>query len=1339
MNKNIKLNLFTIAELFTIFYYVFSNAGAYYINYPTLFGDIAKIIFLVLIITNLIYEPHKKKSFITTLIFSILIVISSIASSDQELTIILLALLAFKDIDFDKFIKRDLIIRSLLTILAIILYQTGISTSNFDSVGRMAFGMGHPNSFGFMLTMIGIELLYVLKDSKVFFLSYMSAIALLFANNTLCRSRSSMLILIIALICFVLMKLKLNLLKYKPIQFILSNTYLIFTIISVVLVLLYSNSLSIGLKLNDLLSSRLYLASTYFNDYGIKIFGNFIYESSASMNINGKIAYTIDMGFLRMIVKYGVFMWAGFAYMYFKSFKNLFENKKYYEIILSIILLIYGVSESQLFTYRYNTFILLLANGFDYKDDKEINIRPFFISLISIVAICLFAFRNYIFTNSNLIPLNASEQYNLTLGFYEKLHSFDFSLFDFSLGFGSSNLNLLKNGILSPFNLLLFLVKKQWLINAYIYFNTFKIIFSCIFAYLWLSKVCVKKNNAIILSILFSLSGLLISFYGTAFLDTYCLLSLCLFFLERYIINHKVLGVAISLFLISITNVTYVLPIAVLLVIYGLFRYSTLNSKHNILNASLLVVLILLSVVLSGFILIPSLSYIDYTSGDSLVNILSSILTPFNEVSNSNYSIYLSLGSLVLLPSLFSIDDNKLKIKSLLFLLLSFISSLILSSYYGDASYLILTTFYIYLLSIILEKQVNINTSNVILGVVLILILFIIMITHDFDKLDSVYISSELCIIILLILALILSIKKDNKTLIFVIIFEVILSSAYANNLSYYLPLNINYSTINTIKENDKSLYRIIDTSSDDKYVDRYNDTYTLNYSLNNYSNNTPGFSINSSSLNSDQENYINLINSDDYTNYIGSEKNYLSFYNIAGAKYIYSSSINTNNSNLNIDLSNADTPTLATYYKNTIVEGIYYISSLSNPNYLLSVQESSLNDEANVDIEENNSLRSQMWSITFSQDDFVYINNYNSNKMVDVPGGNTEENTNIWQYSTLASYPQQWVLLPNEDGSIRIVTRLDANKCLTVDETNNVVLATYNGSDNQKWSFTSISKGTTTLPSYYTKIDEYDYYVNKYFVELGHVNNNLINADYVASLNTFEIERVLKEFVAVNTSDNTSYNLNDNLTALGDYSYQSPLVKTFDTPISNITLCVLNGGIPSLTIDLYYQGQLIRSEQFYKYNYCNVVISDDELVDQVIVNYNDVNNTGYGIVLYSLKNDDVYEQELYNKKIANSFTNINYKRDYISADITINEDNSFVYTYIPYDDNWTIKVDGQEIEKVKANYGFIGFYLNSGTHNVEFKYQLVNANIGKLLSCLSLVGIALLDIEVYILNKKRK
>ena len=59
----------------------------------------------------------------------------------------------------------------------------------------------------------------------------------------------------------------------------------------------------------------------------------------------------------------------------------------------------------------------------------------------------------------------------------------------------------------------------------------------------------------------------------------------------------------------------------------------------------------------------------------------------------------------------------------------------------------------------------------------------------------------------------------------------------------------------------------------------------------------------------------------------------------------------------------------------------------------------------------------------------------------------------------------------------------------------------------------------------------------------------------------------------------------------------------------------------------------------------------------------------------------------------------------------------------IPNTPGWSVTVDGQPVRTFRTNYGFIGFAISPGTHQVTAQYKPAGLKMG---GALSVAGIAL-------------
>ena len=139
----------------------------------------------------------------------------------------------------------------------------------------------------------------------------------------------------------------------------------------------------------------------------------------------------------------------------------------------------------------------------------------------------------------------------------------------------------------------------------------------------------------------------------------------------------------------------------------------------------------------------------------------------------------------------------------------------------------------------------------------------------------------------------------------------------------------------------------------------------------------------------------------------------------------------------------------------------------------------------------------------------------------------------------------------------------------------------------------------------------------------------------------------------------------------------------------------------------------LLKNEEF------NYVVSSNKDIDKL--------NIEFSNGVYEIADIEVYE-------IPNSFFDQNndivpFKVDYnntkgdkIAGKIDCLEDGYFIFT-IPYDNGFTLYVDGNKTDIEIINDMFIGFPITEGEHNIELKFKAPYSDLGKIISIISLIG----------------
>jgi uncharacterized membrane protein YfhO len=126
---------------------------------------------------------------------------------------------------------------------------------------------------------------------------------------------------------------------------------------------------------------------------------------------------------------------------------------------------------------------------------------------------------------------------------------------------------------------------------------------------------------------------------------------------------------------------------------------------------------------------------------------------------------------------------------------------------------------------------------------------------------------------------------------------------------------------------------------------------------------------------------------------------------------------------------------------------------------------------------------------------------------------------------------------------------------------------------------------------------------------------------------------------------------------------------------------------------------------------------------DVITVEYNydsapsETTTAALSVAMYD---DQIYGQ-VYDELKSHMLTDVTYTDRYVKGNIDMPE-GSTLFTSIPYDEGWSVKIDGVEAEYYEILEGFIGVDMEAGQHTVEFTYTPVGFKIGVLVSLLSLL-----------------
>lgn len=284
---------------------------------------------------------------------------------------------------------------------------------------------------------------------------------------------------------------------------------------------------------------------------------------------------------------------------------------------------------------------------------------------------------------------------------------------------------------------------------------------------------------------------------------------------------------------------------------------------------------------------------------------------------------------------------------------------------------------------------------------------------------------------------------------------------------------------------------------------------------------------------------------------------------------------------------------------------------------------------------------------------------------------------------------------------------------------------------------------------------EETKIYVNNNFVNFGYVYHEYYTLEDLNSLNGLEREylslygvileeenKYLKhQTVFPHELNITSYDIDENY-----FNNNDAYFINLNHNSGNIYLNIENLEAEEeyiIDFEVYKDGILLSraSEKYYPYGslfyYNNLSFSNLGTFDSgnyVIKIIPSIENVNF-------KKITIYENDL--SSISSQITNLNKETlEQLSFNdkgfkANIKTTGGMLLVSIPYSNGFKAYVDGEETEILKANIGYMGIMLNSGYHNIEFKYFTKGLKTGVSITLVSL-SLLLLSIPCVIIYKKR-
>ena len=373
------LTIYQFLACFCLFIIIFNKVFAFANIDINILRHLAKNLCYLFVALNLIVFI-KEKNFlviILSLLFLIVGVLNKKYSLQTDVLQYSILVIAFSKLNFKFAIKTFLLTVGFLIVSIMFYSLLDLSNNQFfgvrDGVLRQAFGFRHSNFLGGMIFFFTMTLWTYTKDKL---LNNMLCIALLIAEYLFIEhyidSRTAQVMCLLAslmIVGYIILKSKqFNLsstLLPKTASILAVNFILIFAIVHIFVVYLYSPNSEFFVALDNLFSSRISLQNNALQNFSISMFGDFAYARLVDTDplflntVSSRSYNLLDSFYFYVLYRWGLMSLLVFLIStVLISWKALKQGQ--YKILIALICFsIYAINENFYFMICYNIFIYM--------------------------------------------------------------------------------------------------------------------------------------------------------------------------------------------------------------------------------------------------------------------------------------------------------------------------------------------------------------------------------------------------------------------------------------------------------------------------------------------------------------------------------------------------------------------------------------------------------------------------------------------------------------------------------------------------------------------------------------------------------------------------------------------------------------------------------------------------------------------------------------------------------------------------------------------------------------------------------------------------------------------
>lgn len=321
-----------------------------------------------LIVTIKIFlDDYTTKEICLIIIIIMLLLLNSISVGGNAVLCLFLFVIGMKGIDFNKVARSMLVWFLIGLIVTIAASQIGVIENwSYNSAGRERVSLGYfyPSHATSTIFYCVCLLCFVLGNKLKLWHVFLIEVFNIWQYKAT-DARAGTLMMLFVPIMFYLFKYIRGDINKKPIVKLFVLAFPVSALFSFFTAIFY-NGQGLLLKLNSLISNRLYLANRALQEYGITLFGERIDwignggVGHIKRSLEGEYNY-VDCSYIKIMFDYGIVICAivvvGFTIASIVAVK---KNNKYLLLALSFVA-VYSIIEPRLIEIGFNPFVLILV------------------------------------------------------------------------------------------------------------------------------------------------------------------------------------------------------------------------------------------------------------------------------------------------------------------------------------------------------------------------------------------------------------------------------------------------------------------------------------------------------------------------------------------------------------------------------------------------------------------------------------------------------------------------------------------------------------------------------------------------------------------------------------------------------------------------------------------------------------------------------------------------------------------------------------------------------------------------------------------------------------------